>query len=79
MQHFFRGVFMGAADVVPGVSGGTIALLLGVYERLISNIHFCGDTCILFLKGKFLAARKSALRIEFRHKFFLLRILHLYR
>jgi len=64
MQHFFRGVFMGAADVVPGVSGGTIALLLGVYERLISNIHFCGDTCILFLKGKFLAARKSALRIE---------------
>lgn len=30
---------MGAADVVPGVSGGTIALLLGIYERLIASIR----------------------------------------
>ncbi len=30
---------MGAADVVPGVSGGTVALLLGIYDRLISNIR----------------------------------------
>ncbi len=29
---------MGAADAVPGVSGGTIALLLGIYEELISTI-----------------------------------------
>ena len=29
---------MGAADVVPGVSGGTVALLTGIYDRLISNI-----------------------------------------
>lgn len=34
-----RGFCMGAADVVPGVSGGTIALVLGIYERLIDNIH----------------------------------------
>ena len=32
------GFFMGAADSVPGVSGGTIALILGVYERFISSI-----------------------------------------
>ncbi len=30
---------MGAADIVPGVSGGTVALVLGIYERLIHNIH----------------------------------------
>jgi len=34
-----RGFFMGAADVVPGVSGGTIALVLGIYERLIASIR----------------------------------------
>ena len=34
-----RGFFMGSADVVPGVSGGTIALVLGIYERLISSIR----------------------------------------
>ena len=34
-----RGFAMGAADVVPGVSGGTVALVLGIYERLVANIH----------------------------------------
>jgi len=33
-----KGVAMGAADVVPGVSGGTIALLTGIYPRLIDAI-----------------------------------------
>jgi len=36
---FFRGMAMGAADIVPGVSGGTIALVLGVYERLINSLQ----------------------------------------
>lgn len=35
---YLRGVCMGAADAVPGVSGGTIALLTGIYERLIAAI-----------------------------------------
>lgn len=35
---FLRGLFMGSADIVPGVSGGTIALITGIYERLISAI-----------------------------------------
>lgn len=34
-----RGFAMGAADIVPGVSGGTIALVLGVYERLLASIR----------------------------------------
>lgn len=34
-----RGFCMGAADIVPGVSGGTIALVFGIYERLIDNVR----------------------------------------
>lgn len=33
-----RGFFMGAADVVPGVSGGTVALVLNFYERLVASV-----------------------------------------
>ena len=33
-----RGFAMGAADIVPGVSGGTIALVFGIYERLIASV-----------------------------------------
>jgi putative membrane protein len=34
-----KGLAMGAADVVPGVSGGTIAFIAGIYEELIETIH----------------------------------------
>ena len=33
------GFVMGSADIVPGVSGGTVALVLGIYGRLIENIQ----------------------------------------
>lgn len=39
---FVRGLAMGAADIVPGVSGGTIALIAGIYERLISALSSVG-------------------------------------
>jgi len=35
---FFKGMAMGAANVIPGVSGGTIALITGIFERLINAI-----------------------------------------
>lgn len=35
---FARGLAMGAADVVPGVSGGTVALITGIYEELIDSL-----------------------------------------
>ncbi len=38
-QIYLRGIFMGAADLVPGVSGGTIALITGIYERLINSLR----------------------------------------
>ncbi len=35
---YLRGLGMGAADIIPAVSGGTIALITGIYEKLISSI-----------------------------------------
>ena len=36
-----KGFFIGLANVIPGVSGGTIALILGIYEKIINTIsHF---------------------------------------
>ncbi|MGA8852963.1 MAG: DUF368 domain-containing protein [Christiangramia sp.] len=46
----FKGMAMGAADVVPGVSGGTIAFISGIYEELISTIS--GVNPALFVTWK---------------------------
>jgi putative membrane protein len=35
---YFKGLLMGATDIVPGVSGGTMALITGIYKELISSI-----------------------------------------
>jgi putative membrane protein len=43
--HIIKGAIMGAANVIPGVSGGTMALVMGIYERLINSInHLNFDT-----------------------------------
>lgn len=49
-----KGMGMGAADVVPGVSGGTIAFITGIYEELINSIKSVNLNAIkLFFTGKF--------------------------
>lgn len=51
---FLKGLAMGAANVIPGVSGGTIALITGIYERLINAIKSCDITAAkLVLSGRF--------------------------
>jgi len=35
---FVKGIIMGLANIIPGVSGGTLALILGIYERMINSI-----------------------------------------
>lgn len=48
-----KGGGMGAADVIPGVSGGTIAFMTGIFEELISSINSFDSTAIkLLLTGK---------------------------
>ena len=39
----FKGMAMGASDVVPGVSGGTMAFILGIYQELIDSIRAVGS------------------------------------
>ena len=46
-----RGVLMGAADTVPGVSGGTVALVLGIYTRLVTAVSRVDGTLVRLLRG----------------------------
>ncbi len=49
----FKGFAMGAANVIPGVSGGIIALITGIFERIINAIKsFDGTAIKLLFKGK---------------------------
>ena len=55
-----KGVGMGAADVVPGVSGGTIAFIVGIYDELIDSIKSInGNSLKLFFTGKWGAFWKA--------------------
>lgn len=47
---FFKGMAMGAADVVPGVSGGTIAFISGIYEQLLGAIGSFNITALKVLR-----------------------------
>ncbi len=62
---FGFGLLMGAADAVPGVSGGTIALIIGIYQKLISSI----STCLDFVKDKFPSHSRSELYSTFNFLF----------
>jgi putative membrane protein len=49
-----KGIGMGVADVIPGVSGGTIAFITGIYEELVNSIKSISPAKLkLILKGKF--------------------------
>lgn len=49
-----KGICMGAADVIPGVSGGTIAFMTGIYEDLVGSINAINTTAVrLLFTGKF--------------------------
>lgn len=37
-RNIYRGFFMGVSDLIPGVSGGTIAFILGIYDELLASI-----------------------------------------
>ena len=43
---FLKGIAMGVANVIPGVSGGTIALITGIYEQLINSLKSFDKTAL---------------------------------
>ncbi len=53
---YLKGVFMGIAEIIPGVSGGTIAFITGIYEELINSIKSINtNTLKLLITFKFSA------------------------
>ncbi|MDG0976374.1 DUF368 domain-containing protein, partial [Ilumatobacter sp.] len=59
-----RGFAMGAADIVPGVSGGTVALVLGIYDRLINNVRLGARGLKQLLTGDIASFKETLVRIE---------------
>lgn len=59
-----RGFAMGAADIVPGVSGGTIALVLGIYERLVASIRAGSSALGHLAKGDLAGFRRWMVTVE---------------
>jgi putative membrane protein len=55
---------MGAADIVPGVSGGTVALVLGIYDRLINSVRLGGRGLKQLLTGDISSFKETLVRIE---------------
>ncbi|WP_339642114.1 DUF368 domain-containing protein [uncultured Porticoccus sp.] len=62
---FLKGMAMGAADVVPGVSGGTIAFISGIYEDLLDSIRSINLHSLKLLKNEGPAAFWRAINGNF--------------
>lgn len=64
MKKYFllyaKGIAMGAADVVPGVSGGTVAFITGIYDELLRSISSVPVALGLLLRGRIVDAWKAA-------------------
>ena len=59
LVHYLQGLLMGGADIIPGVSGGTVALIVGIYERLITSVRAAAAAPVAFLRGRSTEAREQ--------------------
>jgi putative membrane protein len=57
--NFLRGMIMGSADLVPGVSGGTMALVTGIYERLVASVRGFTGLPVRLVRGDLAAVRRD--------------------
>jgi len=62
---YLKGMAMGAADVVPGVSGGTIAFIVGIYEELLETIKGVNLSALKTLKSEGIVATWKQLNANF--------------
>lgn len=72
LRFFINGFLIGLANIIPGMSGGTLALVLGIYERLIGALRNIGLSTVKNLLGviklkkeAFTAAETELRRIDF--------------
>jgi putative membrane protein len=49
---YLKGILMGVCDLIPGISGGTIAFITGIYERLINSVKGFSPQLIFSLRNK---------------------------
>lgn len=63
--NFLRGVLIGIAEVIPGVSGGTLALITGIYSRLLDNIDLLFKSLRQISHPKIMARNLKALEWKF--------------
>ena len=63
--NLIRGFLIGTAEVIPGVSGGTVALIVGVYETIIAGVSNFGSALALLSKGDGQAAKEQFRQIRF--------------
>ncbi len=64
--HYAQGMLMGGADIIPGVSGGTVALIVGVYERLIDSMSAFFSALVAAVRGNRGRARSRIAEVEWR-------------
>ena len=64
IANLLRGFLIGIAEVIPGVSGGTIALIVGIYERIIGSAANAVEAFALLLLGKLQEAKVAARQID---------------
>lgn len=57
---------MGGADVIPGVSGGTVALIVGIYEALVGSIRSLASAAVRLVRGDLAGARRHAAAVHWR-------------
>jgi len=66
LLNLIRGFLLGSADIVPGVSGGTVALVLGIYERLVHAIRTGAGALGSLLRGRLTDARSRLRDVYWR-------------
>lgn len=64
IANLLRGLLIGTAEVIPGVSGGTIALIVGIYERVIGAAADAADAIANLFRGRIEASKSSIRQID---------------
>jgi putative membrane protein len=59
------GFFMGVAELIPGVSGGTIAFIMGIYETLLNTVKSINGTAIRLLRARQFGALANHINLRF--------------
>ena len=65
--RLFKGIAMGAANVIPGVSGGTIALITKIYEELIDSLKSFNLSALKLIFKMSIQNTKQSVKLKFSH------------